>query len=60
MAGVMLRGARTEGDSSILNVLKLNKTIHHHVAYLLLYKNPYLDFLIKAHFLCKLGLKRHY
>ena len=59
-AGVTLRGAQTEWNSSILNVLKLNKTVHHHVAYLLLYMNPYLDFLIQAHFVYKLGLKRHY
>ena len=39
---------------------KLNKTIHHHIAYLLSYMNPYLDFLIQAHFVYKLGLKRHY
>lgn len=39
---------------------KLNKTIHHHIAYLLSYMNAYLDFLIQAHFVYKLGLKRHY
>ena len=58
-AGGMLRGPRTEYNSSILNVLKLNKTVHHHVAYLSLNMNPYSDFLIQAYFVYKLGLKRH-
>ena len=40
--------------------IRLNKTIHCHVAYLLLHMNQYLDFLMKAHFSYKLGLKTHY
>ena len=51
---------RTGWNSSISNVIKLNKTIHWHVAYLLLHMNPYLDFLMKAHFSYKLGLIIHF
>ena len=58
--GVTMSRPWTEWNSSILHVWKLNKTIHHHVAYLLLHMNPYLDFLMRPYFSCKLGLKRYY
>ena len=43
--GVTLSRPWTGWNSSISHVWKLNKTIHHHVAYQSLHMNPFLDFL---------------
>ena len=56
----MEKGPWTEWNPSILKCWKLNKTIHHHVASLISCMNWYSDFLMWAHFSCKLGLITHF